>query len=137
MLEGEVTQSLLEGRIGQPVRLGVLPARYMANAEPFEGGGQPLHLEVQRLEGGVSNPVAAVYLLYHQLRVEVDISLAGAQLDGFFQGGDNRPVFRLVVGGTADWPRKGGKQPPLTVLDGGADSGLARVAPRGAVGVYY
>ncbi len=127
----------LEGLIGQGVRLGVLPAWYMANAEAFEGGGKLLHLEVERLEGGVSDPVAAVYLLYHQLRVEVDISLAGAQLEGFFEGGDNRSVFRLVVGGPADWLRKGGKQPPLTVLDGGADSGLARVAPRGAVGVDY
>jgi len=113
----------LEGLIGQGVRLGILPARYMGNAEAFEGGGKLLHLEVERLEGGVSDTVAAVYLLYHQLRVEVDISLAGAQLEGFF--------------GPADWLRKGGKQPPLTVLDGGTDSGLARVAPRGAVGVYY
>lgn len=101
----------------------------MANPEAFEGSGKLLHLPVERLEGGVSDPVAAVYLLYHQLRVEVDISLAGAQPDGFFQGGDDRPVFRLVVGCPADSLGKGGQQPPLTILDGGADSGLARVAP--------
>jgi len=65
---------------------------------------------------GFFDAVAAFKLFNHQLRIGFYANFSGAEADCLLQGGDDSPVFRLVVGGVANAPGDAANDPALPVL---------------------
>lgn len=60
-------------------------------------------------------------------------NMAGPYFEGLFQGGDDRLIFRFVIGRPADSPGNRSDQLASLILDGNADGRWSGVASGGAI----
>jgi len=114
--------------VRQPVGFPVLSAGDVGYGEGFQRAGELDYFLVERPQSGFFNAVFTFELFDHQLRVRPDFNFSGAEAGCLLKGGDDSPVFRLVIGGVSDAPGNTADGLALPVPDNGADRGPSRVA---------
>ena len=87
------------------------------------------------LKMGALDPVGAVKLLHHQLGIGQDLNAGGALLPGHLHPQNQGLIFRHVIGGFAEIPAQMGFKRAPGVIQEGAGSSRAGVAPGSAVAV--
>ena len=105
-------------------------SRNGSDGDALETGQQAGCLQIQGTERGLFHFIKSVKLFNHQLGIGADDNTASAQSGGLFQSGNKGPVFSLVVGGTSDGLRDRSEEVATLILNGGADSRRAGIAPR-------
>ena len=117
--------------------LVILLAGDMGDGEAFKRLLQLLYRLYRGLSEAFFTRYSPLICLTTSSESDLEVNLFGAQPDGFFQGGDDSRIFRLVIGGLPDAAGNAGNQPSLLVLDDSPYRRQARVAQRGAIGTDY
>ena len=126
---------VVNGPVGKLVGTAVLLPRHMADIVSGKTGQKLLGLLEKRFQVRVFDPVGAEDLLDDELRVEVNLQPAAAELGAAVQAEKQSPVLRLVVGALPEVLPGNSQLITRFVAYGGPGTGLAGVAPGGPVGV--